>query len=296
MCVIIINFAVKFNLTIPYIQMRHNLLQLFTLVMAALLLTPSAFAFVPDEKDLDPALRLPVRRLHPERPTAAQAKQERDRKKKLKQQQKNVKKQVAQSFGNQKQKERNAREKAYLDSLLAIEYTVPNYSGPVRLTWVEEPVGTTQNELLPLFKKGRGAQGTSYVPNSVNYGNTENAQFFYFTTQGGKPGPLMLRTQYVADDPLNIVLMRFIVNGFEYLLTPQNTQAGQRNNHLYWEVSDQQLTSDDKDLVYALAHASWARVTLVGEDGMNHVKDITDDQIADFQRSLDLYRLLGGSL
>ena len=44
----------------------------------------ATIAISPDDNDLDPTLRMPVRRLHPERPTAEQQREARTRKKEKK--------------------------------------------------------------------------------------------------------------------------------------------------------------------------------------------------------------------
>ena len=64
----------------------------------------------------------------------------------------------------------------------------------------------------------------------------------------------------------------------------------------YWENFDICLSSRDKDLVYALAHCSWARVTYIGDRGFNHVKILSKEQIKDFYNTLQLYRVMGGKL
>ena len=52
----------------------------------------------------------------------------------------------------------------------------------------------------------------------------------------------------------------------------------------------------DKDLLYALSHANWVRMSLVGADGTKHVKMLTEKQIQDFYSILQLYRLMGGTI
>ena len=60
--------------------------------------------------------------------------------------------------------------------------------------------------------------------------------------------------------------------------------------------SDDELKVADKDLVYALSHCQyWAQLKLHGDDGMNHVKLISKEQIEDFSRTVKLYLLRGGS-
>ena len=64
---------------------------------------------------------------------------------------------------------------------------------------------------------------------------------------------------------------------------------------MIWENSDDPLTVADKDLVYALTHCEWCKLIIIGKDGMQHVKMISDSQFADFKHTLELYRLKGGT-
>ena len=63
---------------------------------------------------------------------------------------------------------------------------------------------------------------------------------------------------------------------------------------MYWETFDNELRETDKDLIYALSHATDASVTFISSAGINHAMDLTKNQITDFYRALELYRSLGG--
>ena len=65
---------------------------------------------------------------------------------------------------------------------------------------------------------------------------------------------------------------------------------------MYWETVDDALTAADKDLIYAISHASWARVVFIGADGFSHVKKFSEEQIQDFYTVLALYLKMGGKL
>ena len=126
----------------------------------------------------------------------------------------------------------------------------------------------------------------------------QNAVFFYFTApSAAAPDALRLRIQYYADDPLNFRQAVFTIDGFDYTYVPEETpRRGKVTARTYWECSDQPLTRAHRDLVYALTHARWVRLKLIGADGVNHVKLLTSDQLRALADALNLYRLLGGKL
>lgn len=242
---------------------------------------------------MDEWLRMPVRRLHPERPAAGQ------RSKKHKQDKKQPQ-YTGYRYATPKSAEQraaDAREKAHLDSLLAIDYTLPDYSSlyPSRLTWKDEPVRESREQLLSSVNRSDLKGETRYVPKDVTIGNDTNALFFYFDVKNKRPLSLRLRAQYYADDPLGIEKLKFVIDGFDYYFTPSAVTTGSDGYNRYWENFDNSLSTRDKDLVYALAHCSWARVTYIGDRGFNHVKMLTKEQIKDFYNTLQLYRVMGGS-
>lgn len=258
-----------------------------------------------NDDDLDASLRMPVRRLHPERHTTTDfeqpSKAQKRRDKRLTDHDRAVRYQqlVTEATGltQEERAERTRREKASLDSLLAIDYTLPDYSHLMRLTWQNDPIAETSTQLAQHLQRLDLQGGAErYCPKDVTIDTTSNGLFFYFDVQGGHPSPLRLRAQYCADDPLGIEKVSFVINGYDYSFTPRTTQVGKAGRRLYWENIDQKLSTSDKDLVYALAHCKWARVIYVGDRGVNHVKKLTPEQIQDFYYTLSMYRKLGGRL
>ena len=71
--------------------------------------------------------------------------------------------------------------------------------------------------------------------------------------------------------------------------------CGKGKGIMIWETSDDPLTASDKDLIYALTHCKWCQLKIMGKDGMQHVKMISDSQFDDFRRTLKYYRLKGGT-
>ena len=195
------------------------------------------------------------------------------------------------------QKAREARKaalQAQLDSLLAIEYTIDDlHYGPQPLVWVDEPITESKADLM----KALDTNPDRVMPKNVTMEVTNNDMFFYFHLVDGKPEQLRFHAQYYADDPLNIEKIRFVVNGFDYFFTPSSkVKKGKDGPRMYWETVDDALTAADKDLIYAISHASWARVVFIGADGFSHVKKFSEEQIQDFYTVLALYLKMGGKL
>ena len=182
-----------------------------------------------------------------------------------------------------------------IQELLAKDYALVQYTPEERkrLVWIDDTVTETPGELLQYFKSNSGR----VMPRDVTTDNTENGIYFYFNEgPDGTPDKLRLRVQYYADDPLRFEKLHFIIDGFDYYFTPTNIQRGKGKGIMIWENSDDALTTKDKDLVYALTHCEWAQLKIIGADGMQHVKMISDSQFVDFYNTLQLYRLKGGTL
>ena len=182
-----------------------------------------------------------------------------------------------------------------IQELLAKDYSLVQYTADERkrLVWIDDTVTETPGELLQYLKSNSGR----VMPRDVTTDSTENGIYFYFNERpDGTPENLRLRVQYYADDPLRFEKLHFIIDGFDYYFTPTNIQRGKGKGIMIWENSDDALTSQDKDLVYALTHCEWAKLKIIGADGMQHVKMISNSQFEDFYNTLQLYRLKGGSL
>jgi len=294
-------------------MLKRLLTALFIALIAA---TATTAAIVPDEKDYDASIRKPVRRLHPERERAKAIKklqEQRARKAEVKADPWDTTdeawgtadvipehKDDAQSANSVTASKTTvqgqriyASDKAELEALLNADYSLKQYDipGAYRMTWRDDPITGTRDELTPYFVM----TNDQCVPRSVTPGNTSNAVYFYFNMDGDYPGPLHLRVQYYADDPINYDELVFTIDGFDYVFFPQAPQRGKTAQQMYWENSDDVMHTADKDLVYALGHSHWAMIKLKGADGINHVKMLNEQQLLDLSRTLQLYRLLGGT-
>ena len=267
----------------------------FILIMlAACLLAGGAMPAMansrPDEEDYDESIRKPIRRLHPEREREkALKKWEQEQERKAAQKRRSS---VAatddpwQMSGTESAPDGKEQLYELLNKDYSLKQLVPE--GPKPLVWVDEPPTGSVGELLPFFDNHDGC----FTPRGTTMSQSENAIYFYFIENG----PLRLRVQYFADDPLNFNEMVFTIDGFEYRYRPDSTRRGRQGTRFYWETSDEPLSGGDRDLAYALAHCHWARVRLLGANGIDHVKMFTTAQLESFARTLQLYRLKGGDI
>jgi len=189
---------------------------------------------------------------------------------------------------------KSASEQAIVDDLINTDYSIKEYGvGLRRMTWHDEPVTRTIDELLPFVTIDAAGDCLSRY---VSRDKTSNEVFFAFAFEDSVAGPLRLCVHYCADDPLNFDQLTFNIDGFDYVFYPADPQRGETGTGLYWEMSDDVLRPGYKDLVYALAHSHWIVLKLVSEKGFSHVKMLTDGQRDDFANVLALYRLLGGAI
>lgn len=267
----------------------------------------NGYAMPSDDDNLDPSLKMPVRKLYPDRVAAEQQKKADKKKKKVKPCKSGEQceyyvmyHELLEEQAAQQQHAQESVDMAALDSLLNIDYTIVDYAElykPKPLKWQDEPLTSTADELKPYFKSLRSELGQEcLIPKDVTMGHSDNQVYFYFDDNGSAPTALRLRAQYYADDPLMMDHVKFIVNGFDYIFHPTAIQTGKNGSRMYWETFDNALNSQDKDLIYALSHASWASVTFISSTGINHNIDLTKEQIQDFYRTLQLYQHLGGKL
>ena len=288
--------------------MRNWIIILLSLLLAAPLGMAST---VGDDDDKDVSIKPGIRRLHPERERAKAMKrlqEERSRKAVEKADPWDTSDEVWGTVDVPRTSARDsaavegyriqhtsktAAEQVALDSLLAMDYSIQEY-GFRRMTWRELPVTMSFDQLMPYFTVD--SVGDCYS-RYVSRDKISNEFYLAFTIgEDSLPGPLRLCVQYCADDPLDFDQILFTIDGYDYPYYPGQTQRGTLDGGLYWEWSDDVLRMPYRDLVYALAHSHWVAVKLMSTRGIHHVKMLTDGQRDDFAHTLDLYRLLGGTI
>ncbi len=268
---------------------------------------PATASTVADEQDYDESIRLPVRRLHPERNQKNTEKtdnnanaddfSQRMRRERARLQRQNAK--SANSGSDAAAQQSSTVDKDWLNQLLSTDYSIKgiDHYKPQRLRWTDEPVKQSTSQLLPYFVSTPVDNGiTRYMPKGVTMDNSFNSLYLYFDSSNGKPTDLRLRAQYYADDALDIEQVDFVINGFKYNYVPQVVNRGKGNGRMVWENFDEAVSAPMKDLVYALTHGQAVVVKYVGSRGFSHVKELTADEINDMYRTLELYRAMGGSI
>lgn len=288
--------------------MKRMILPLLALTITFSITTPRLCAAqLADEKDYDESVRLPVRRLHPERPTKEQQKQLKAASEKEQQRRAEIDDEMQAGFGNVKKKKpkqqssgkKTAEEKALLDRLLNEDYAITDLRAEMMKPkkWKDEPVHGTKASLMPYCNREEVGSGSMteyrYKPKTAPKDELSNGLFLYFDVKGGMPVNLRLRGQYYADDPLAFRKIIFTIDGFNYEYVPNKVNTGKKGRFC-WENSDEPLRTKNKDLLYALTHCTWVRVTFVGTRGFNHVRTLNDNEVKDFYHVFELYRVLGG--
>lgn len=303
--------------------MKRYLISAILLVAAG----STVVAAMPDEKDYDESVRLPVRKLHPEREfDKAMKKMHQEHEAKAQEKEAKEREKEAKAMAKEREKEAKARakeekkkakhdnrviperrqasestaDKSLMRELLSKDYSIKKYENiyeePKPITWKDDPVSSNVTGLMAHMSDVRKGGASLLTPRGVSMANDANDVFFCFEQNGGRASSrLRLRVQYYADDPLNYNDILFTIDGFNYEFHPSRPSRGKMGARMYWEQSDDVLTSRDKDLVYALSHCHWARMSLKGADGMNHVKMLTQSQLDAFAHAFELYRAMGGT-
>lgn len=132
-----------------------------------------------------------------------------------------------------------------------------------------------------------------YEPKSAPQYTNQNGIYFYFESENGMPSNLRFRLQYYSDDWLFFKKVQFSIDGkaFEYI--PINTETDSGNGGYIWEWFDESVTESDKELINALANAKTAKMKLIGKQYYD-IKTISQNQIINFKKTLELYQALGG--
>ena len=160
-----------------------------------------------------------------------------------------------------------------------------------RLTWRDEPVTASMDQLMPFMTLDGGECRSKYV-SADSVGN--EAYFAFALDEDSLPGPLRLCLRYSADSPCDYDQVTFTVDGNDYLFYPVEPRHGKTSDNIFWTASDDELHAAYVDLVYALAHGQWVMLKLQSASGVSRVRVLNDGQLNDFANTLSLYRLMGG--
>ncbi len=135
---------------------------------------------------------------------------------------------------------------------------------------------------------------TWYEPKSAPTYVNKNALYCYFQTENGIPNNLRFKLQYLSDEWLFIQKVQFSLDGKAYEYIPSKTETDNGDGEI-WEWFDESVNASDKDLLMALSIAKKAKMKLIGRQYFE-VKPITQDQILNIKRTIELYKAMGGKL
>lgn len=132
-----------------------------------------------------------------------------------------------------------------------------------------------------------------YEPKSAPQYVNRNGIYCYFQTINGVPSNLRFRIQYCANKWLFFNKVQFSIDGNAYEYIPNDTETDNGDGGMIWEWFDENLSVKDKNLIEAIANAKNAKMKFIGRQYYD-IRTISQQQILDIKRTLDLYRAMGG--
>lgn len=120
-----------------------------------------------------------------------------------------------------------------------------------------------------------------------------NHVYCYFAVKDEEAYNLRLKIQYTADNWLFIQKYIFNVDGWSFDYNPSEIKRD--NNSTIWEWSDDKVTMFDQSLVDALVIGEKAKIRFVGQQ-YNKDRDLTQQELLSIQRTIQLYRAMGGRI
>lgn len=264
--------------------MRNWIIILLSLLLAA----PVGMAStVRDDDDKDPSIRPGIRRLHPQRERAKAIK-------KLQEQLSRKADSIADPWDTTDDLWGTVDLPRAMRDSAAVEGHRLNGNDSRRMTWRDEPVTATAEQLLPFMALVDGEYRSRYVSGD----SVANEMYFAFDVDADDhvAGPLRLCVRYCGNAKVDYDQIVFTIDSHDYFFYPTEPRNGKTADGQCWTASDDELQPAYRDLVYALAHGNWVMAKLQGTGGVNRIKVLSDGQRDDFNKTLALYRLMGGTL
>lgn len=155
------------------------------------------------------------------------------------------------------------------------------------------------NELKVYFKQKKdefSPEGKTWIkPKSSPAYTNQNGIYCYFQTENNIPSNLRFRVQYYSDEWLFFDKIQFSIDGKAYEYIPLDTETDSGDGGYIWEWFDENVsTSNDKELLNALANAKSAKMKFIGKQYYD-IKSISKEQLNGIKRTIDYYKALGGS-
>ena len=86
---------------------------------------------------------------------------------------------------------------------------------------------------------------------------------------------------------------QFSIDDKAYEFVPMDTETDSGNGGRIWEWFDESMGKSNTELLQALANAKSAKMKLIGRQYYD-TRTITQTEIKDIKRTLDLYKAMGG--
>lgn len=132
-----------------------------------------------------------------------------------------------------------------------------------------------------------------YEPKSAPKYTNMNGIYIYFSADNDGINPLRFRVQYYADDWLFFKKVQFSIDGNAFDYYPSSTETDCGNGGMIWEWFDEPVAEVDKELILSLSTAKSAKMKFIGKQYYD-IKVISAKQITDINRTIELYRAMGG--
>ncbi|MGM9803908.1 MAG: hypothetical protein ACI308_07010 [Muribaculaceae bacterium] len=147
----------------------------------------------------------------------------------------------------------------------------------------------SREELLTAFEQRAGNGRSRYVPKLAPTTVEKNYIFLYFDVPSDNAvGPVAMRVQYYADDPLDTQAVEFTINGAKYSVAANGLKTKQRGIFTS-EWFDVEMTGDNQALLEAMGFANYVKLKFIGKS-CNHIKSLTDEQVAQLRKAYFLHK------
>lgn len=188
------------------------------------------------------------------------------------------------------------RENEITKSILSLNTSISKPTVPTNKNKIDS---LKLRELKGYFKQKKdefSPEGKTWIkPKSSPAYTNQNGIYCYFQTEKNIPSNLRFRVQYYSDEWLFFDKIQFSIDGKAYEYIPLNTETDSGDGGYIWEWFDENVsTSNDKELLKALANAKSAKMKFIGRQYYD-IKNISKEQLNGIKRTIEYYKALGGN-
>ncbi|MGN0213791.1 MAG: hypothetical protein ACI4AH_03155 [Muribaculaceae bacterium] len=147
----------------------------------------------------------------------------------------------------------------------------------------------SREQLMEAFEQRLTGGSNRLVPKLAPVTVEQNSIFLYFDVPGtNSVGPISMRVQYYADDPLDTQSVEFTINGEKYSVAAKGLSTKQRGIFTS-EWFDVEMTGENDALLQAMGYANYVKLKFIGKS-CNHIKSLTDEQVAQLRKAYFLHK------